>query len=88
VEGLTIGPDEFANLLTELRKTNVLLAQRHESASDWKIALRNGLMFGVGSAIGASVLVAILLSILKPLERIEAIKDPIERLATELQHRK
>jgi hypothetical protein len=74
--------------MTELKRASDLLAGRAKEAKDWKVAFRNGLMFGLGSALGASVLVGAILAFLKPLERIETLKAPLEQLTQELQRRR
>ena len=74
------------NALTlELKKTNKLLADLVRSRTDWKIALRQALWTGFGGLIGATILVSILLTLLKPLGGLRGLKPTLDELYRQLK---
>jgi hypothetical protein len=75
-------PDD---LLSEIRRTNVLLAKLIRTNTDWRLALRQGLMTGLGGVIGATVLVSIMLWLIQPLKRLDALKPTLERISRQLE---
>jgi hypothetical protein len=79
---------ELARQLTEaLRANNELMERQLKFGNNWRVQVRNGLVQGFSFAVGASVLVSGLIWVLKPLQGIEALKEPIETLSQELQRR-
>ncbi len=79
---------ELARQLTEaLRANNEVLERQLKFGNNWKIHVRNGLIQGFSFAVGAGLLVSTLVWALKPLKGIEALKEPIEQLSTDLQRR-
>ncbi|MDR3691782.1 MAG: DUF5665 domain-containing protein [Fimbriimonas sp.] len=51
----------------------------------WKLALRNGLLAGLGGVIGATVVVSVIIAITQPFRRLDAIGPMIDHLDTTLQ---
>jgi len=75
-------PDD---LLTEIRRTNLLLAKLIRTNTDWRLALRQGLMTGLGGVVGATVLVSLMLWLLQPLKRLDALKPVLENISRQLE---
>ncbi len=69
----------------ELEKSNALLEASIKQRSDWKLAMRQGLVTGLGSVLGATLLVSILIWILKPLQQLDVLKPSLERIANQLE---
>ena len=66
-------------LVEELRRTNELLATQVRLQSDWRLAIRNGVLSGLGGVLGATIVAAIVLAMLRPaLEQI-GLSNLIER---------
>lgn len=80
-EIMNVENEEWVNLL---RRNNELLAERNRLMSDWKLAARNGLIAGFAGAVGATMIVSILLAALKPFEKVDALRPAIERIADDL----
>lgn len=58
-------------LLEEIRETNRLLTEHVRLQRDWKLSVRNGILSGLGGVIGATIVAAIVISMLRPaLERV------------------
>ncbi len=51
----------------------------------WKLALRNGLLAGLGGVIGATVVVSILIAVMQPFRQFDAIGPMIDHLDSTLQ---
>ncbi|MEQ1934576.1 MAG: hypothetical protein ABL962_11990 [Fimbriimonadaceae bacterium] len=73
--------------LKELKRGNDLTAELLRVQKDWKHALRQGMIAGLGGAIGATLLVSFMLSLLKPFQRLEVFKPSLERIAEQLERR-
>ena len=54
---------------------------------NWKLALRQGIVAGLGGVLGATILVSILVAILQPFKRVEILKPTLDRIASELERR-
>jgi hypothetical protein len=72
------------DLVAALNRNNELLQKRNEIMLSWRLPLRNGILAGVGSALGASLIVTILVWTLKPFESIEPLKPTLERISESL----
>lgn len=77
--------DGFSSLLAELKRSNELTANLIRVQTDWRLSLRNGLLTGLGGVIGATVLVSLLIWALQPLKRLEILKEPLDRIAQQLE---
>ncbi len=73
------------SIAVELARANELLAKHIALQRDWKLAVRNGLLAGLASVIGATLLVSILLTVLRPLQRLERLGSVFERIEQELE---
>lgn len=80
-------PDASQALAEELRRNNELLALLARNQTNWKLQLRQGLITGFGTAIGATVLISLLLWIIQPLKQLEVLKPTLDRIAGELERR-
>ncbi len=69
----------------ELEKSNALFEASIKQRSDWKLAIRQGLLTGFGSVLGATLLVSILVWALKPLQQLDILKPSLERIANQLE---
>jgi hypothetical protein len=74
-------------LAWEIHRANELTAQLIRNQTDWKLAFRNGLVTGFGTVVGATVLVSLLIWLLQPLRQLQFLKQPLDRIATELEQR-
>jgi hypothetical protein len=81
--------DEFLTqeYLIELRRGNDLTAELIKIQRDWRFALRNGLLGGLGGVLGATVLVSLLVWILQPLKQLEFLKPSLDKIGQELERR-
>lgn len=78
----TVNPKELVDAIN--RCIAVIEIQTAQQRS-WKLALRNGLLAGLGGVLGATVVVSILISVTQPFRRLEAIGPMIDRLDTALR---
>jgi hypothetical protein len=78
---------EGKDLAEEVRRLNVLIAELIRSQRSWGLSLRQGLLMGLGGAIGATVLVSLLIWLLQPLKKLEVFKPTLDRIARELEHK-
>ena len=66
-----------------LDRNNELLERLLAQGKDWKLALRNGMIAGLGGVLGATLIVSILLSVLRPFQSVapwlDRITEAIER---------
>ncbi len=74
---------ETPELETAMDRNNELLERLLVQGRDWKLALRNGLVAGVGGVLGATLVISLLLSVLKPFKSVapwlDRITEAIER---------
>lgn len=80
-------PPTRQELITEMRRTNELLIRLIRVQTDWRLALRQGLMTGLGGIIGATILVSLFLWALRPLERLDGFKPVLDNLSKQLERR-
>jgi len=80
-------PPSRQELITEMRRTNELLIRLIRVQTDWRLALRQGLMTGLGGIIGATILVSLFLWALRPLERLDGFKPVLDNLSKQLERR-
>lgn len=78
---------DLKGYVEELRKNNELLARMVHNQSNWKLALRQGLVTGLGGFLGATVLISLLLWIIQPLKQLEVLKPTLDRIADQLEHK-
>ena len=71
--------------MAEVTKTNALLQTLLDQRRDWRLAMRQGLMTGLGSVLGATILVSILLWAMQPLKRLDMLKPTLDRIADQLE---
>ncbi|MCW5940806.1 MAG: hypothetical protein KIS66_01150 [Fimbriimonadaceae bacterium] len=71
--------------LAEMKRGNDLTAELIRFHKDWRFALRNGLLAGLGGVIGATLLVSLLLWMVQPLKRLEMLKPTLDRIAEQLE---
>ena len=76
---------QWEDLMAELAKTNQLLQITLDQRRDWKLAMRQGLLTGLGSVLGATLLVSALLWAMQPLKRLEMFKPTLDRIADQLE---
>lgn len=79
--------EDEARLAAALNRNNELLLKRIQVMEDWKLPLRNGILAGIGSAIGATLIISILVWLMKPFQAIEPLKPALERLTDVLERR-
>ncbi len=72
--------DRDEQLLQAISDLTVEIHRLANQQRSWKIALRNGLMAGLGGVLGATVLVSILVYTLQPFRKLEGLGPVIERL--------
>ena len=74
-------------LIDELKRSNELTIQLIKVKQDWKLAMRNGIMAGFGSVVGATVVVSIIIQIMQPLKQLEILKPSLDKIGQELERR-
>lgn len=75
-------PNEPPTLEELLTRNADLLETLIKQRQDWRIALRNGIVAGLGTVIGATIVVGLLVQVLRPFEQISPF---FERIATQLE---
>ena len=78
----TVNPKE---LVDAINRCIAVIEFQTAQQRRWKLALRNGLLAGLGGVLGATVVVSILISVTQPFRRLEAIGPMIDRLDTALR---
>jgi len=72
-------------LIKALDRNTVAIERRTLQASDWKVALRNGLLAGLGGVLGATLVVSLLIWILQPFKEFGPLKPTLDRLTEALE---
>lgn len=72
-------------MVEELRRQNEYLKELVTMQKDWKSGFFQGLVRGFGGVVGATLVVSLLVAILQPLRRIEAIEPLLTRIAEALE---
>ena len=72
-------------LIDAINRCTAMIKLQTAQQRSWKLALRNGLLAGLGGVLGATVVVSILISVTQPFRRLEAIGPMIDRLDTSLR---
>jgi hypothetical protein len=76
---------EPKELIEAINRFTTVIEKQAAQQRDWKLALRNGLLAGLGGVIGATVVVSILVWIIQPFRRLDAIGPMIDHLDTALR---
>lgn len=76
---------EIGELTEQLRIQNQLLRDHINWQTNWKMRVFQGLMFGLGSFLGATILVSLVAYMLKPLLSIDALKPGLSRVLDDLE---
>lgn len=63
-----------------LKEHNLLIRRQIKDNNNWTLILLRGMVMGLGTAIGATVILSLAIYALKPLQTIEPLKPAIERL--------
>lgn len=79
--------DLLADLTTEIKKQNVILKEWHENQRSFKKRFVAGLWTGLGTVIGATVMVSLLVLMLRPLGNINWISPIVNRVIEDLETR-
>ena len=82
-----LGKPIQTDLLRELKRSNELIATFVRNQTSWKLALRQGMVVGLGGVLGATLLVSLLIAMLQPFKRLEILKPTLDRIAQELERR-
>ena len=74
-----------AEMLAKLETLNAHMATRvKQTESPW-LAVRNGMLAGLGGVLGATVVVGLLIAFLRPFERLNYVGPTLERLTRQLE---
>lgn len=73
------------DLIDAINRCTAMIRLQTAQQRSWKLALRNGLLAGLGGVLGATVVVSILISITQPFRRLDAIGPMIDRLDASLR---
>ncbi len=76
---------ETAELIHQIKTQNELLRSQIRYLSSWRIRIAHGLLFGLGSFLGATILVSMAAYVLKPLLSIELFRPAIEQVIQDLE---
>ena len=76
---------EPKELIDAINRFTAVIEKQAAQARDWRLALRNGLLAGLGGVIGATVVVSILIWVIQPFRRLEAIGPMIDHLDSSLR---
>jgi hypothetical protein len=69
----------------ETKQLRLIIERQVAIQKDWRLPLRNGVLQGLGAAVGATLVISLVLWALKPLERIDALKPVLERISQALE---
>lgn len=72
--------DQREEQLRLLKEHNLLIRRQIKDNNNWTLILLRGMVMGLGTAIGATVILSLAIYALKPLQSIEPLKPAIERL--------
>jgi hypothetical protein len=72
---------DIVSLMAEIKLLNANLERDIHSRSNWKLAMRNGVLGAVGGLVGSSIVFAVLVHFAKPLGQIVELRPALERLA-------
>jgi hypothetical protein len=78
------GPE--AEVLAALKEQNALLRRWIRDNNNWGLILARGMVLGLGTAIGATVILSLAIWALRPLRAIEPFRAAVDR-AVETLHR-
>jgi hypothetical protein len=76
---------ESEAFISAVRQLTLAVNQQVDNQRSWKLIFRNGVVAGLGGVLGATVVLSLLLYILQPLKRIEALNPTMERLDNTLK---
>lgn len=79
-----IQPSEHEELVVLLREQNKLLRQQIKENTRWGMILLRGIVAGLGTAIGATVVLWLFVAALRPLQYIEPLKPAVEKVLERL----
>lgn len=69
------------DMLLAVRALTEQIATQNRILKDWRFPLRNGVLIALGTFLGATIGVSLLLWMFKPLQQIEILKPALERIA-------
>lgn len=72
-------------LAAAIERNNVLLERQLRQQTDWKVPFRNGVLAGVGSVLGATLVISTLVWTLQPFKGIGPLKPTLDRLTDALE---
>lgn len=67
-------------LVEEIKKLRETIERDIVYRKNWRVPLRNGMLIGLGSAIGATLLFSLVFRILQPLKEVTFLREAIESL--------
>ncbi len=73
--------------LVELKRQNELLTELVVMQKDLKAGFIQGLVRGFGGVVGATLVVSLLVAILQPLRKFEALEPVLNRIAEALEQK-
>ncbi len=74
---LEASPDE---LVDAIHRLTIVMQLQIANQRSWRLALRNGLLAGLGGFLGATLVVSLVIAIMQPFKRLEAVGPMIDRL--------
>jgi hypothetical protein len=72
-------------LQDSVQRLTAVIERQLAQQRNWKLMLRNGVLAGLGGVIGATVVVSILIAVLQPFKRLQAVGSMFDRLETTLK---
>ncbi|HLO99233.1 MAG TPA: DUF5665 domain-containing protein [Fimbriimonas sp.] len=79
--------DLIADLTKEVRKQNILLGEWHENQRSFRKRFAAGVWTGLGTVVGATVMVSLVVLVLRPLGNINWISPIVNRVIDDLETR-
>lgn len=76
--------DQQQELMDLLKEQNQLLRDHIRWQTRWSMRILQGIMFGFGSFLGATLVVSLAVYMLKPLTNVDFISDVVERVLQDL----
>ena len=77
-------PASQDDMLMAVRALTEQIATQNRILKDWRFPLRNGVLIALGTFLGATLGVSLLLWMFKPLQQIEILKPALEKIAVGL----
>lgn len=82
------GDLNFAALIQSVDRLRLAIEANTRARGSWRIAMRTGLVAAIGGLLGTTILLAVLVRLLSPLEQISSLKPAIQGLTDRIERKR